>query len=64
MDETKIYTWAELNKKLRKVTSEFEVQHMITEEQANGGRTRWIHRMYARYGVLRKKRERREMKIA
>jgi hypothetical protein len=61
--EEKLYTWKQLNDKLRSTRSEQEVERMISEEQKNGKRSRWIHRMYARYGVLRKRRERKELRI-
>lgn len=60
----KIYTWAELNNVLRKVKTEREAQVLLHAEQTNGGRPRWVKRIYSRYRVLRTKRERKEMKIS
>jgi len=59
----KIYTWAKLNKALRKTKREDEVRAMLEAEQKGGKRNRWIRRIYSRYSRLRRKREKKEVTV-
>lgn len=54
-------TWKELNTTLRSTRDEAAVLKMLREEQQGARRSRWIKRIYSRYSVLRKKREKKEL---
>lgn len=54
-------TWKELNTTLRSTKDENAVFKMLQEERQGARRPRWMKRIYSRYSVLRKKREKKEL---
>jgi len=54
-------SWATLQGLLPKLVTEPEVEFLMRAEQQNKNRIRIIERLYSRYCVLRKERERREL---
>ena len=59
----RIVTWKQLNDILRGTKKEDEVLAILKAEQANEKRPRFIKRIWSRYSVLRKKREKKELAI-
>jgi len=58
-----IFTWAELNKRLREHDKEKDVQQLLDSVRSQGASNRWVNRIYQRYSLLRKRRERRALKL-
>lgn len=58
---SEMFTWRQLNDKLRKTKSEAEVLKMFNAEKENGNRPRWRQRIWARLARLRRRREQREL---
>ena len=54
-------SWATLQGLLPKLTTEDDVQFLMKSEQQGKNRIRIIDRLYSRYCVLRKERERRDL---
>lgn len=56
-----ILTWVELNKLLRATKSEDAALALFNEQRAAGASARIRRRIWSRYSVLRKRRERKEV---
>ena len=56
-----IFTWRQLNTRLRELTSEKAVLELLEQQKRAGASTRWTHRIYARFSLLRRRRERRQI---
>lgn len=57
-----LFTWHELNKKLRTLKTEAAVKELIeAEEKQQMPRPRWLKRMWARFRQLRYQREKKEL---
>ena len=56
-------SWATLQNLLPKLATEKDVEFLMKAEQQNKNRIRILERLYSRYSVLRKERERRELSI-
>jgi len=54
-------SWATLQGLLPKLDNEADVRFLMTAEQSGKNRIRIIDRLYARYSVLRRERERRDL---
>ena len=58
---TPTYTWEQLNRLLRCVSSEKVALRIFRQQKAAGASERWLKRIWSRYARLRSKRERREL---
>lgn len=56
-----LYTWTELNRRLRELKSDGAALALFHQLKAAGASSRWTKRTHARYRALRLKREKREL---
>ena len=56
-------SWATLQRLLPKLNTEDDVQFLMKSEQQGKNRIRIIDRLYSRYCVIRKERERRDLSV-
>ena len=57
-------TWAQLNRTLLGIKTDWEAAQLLEAEKRGPRRMRWLLRIYARYAVLRRKRELKELRNA
>lgn len=64
MSNNTTYTWEQLNRLLRGVSSEKVALRIYGQQKAVGASERWLNRIHARYRRLRLRREMREIGFA